>query len=100
MLQNLYEKAKSNIKTDASMALYYAEEPQYLETDALGVRFGVSPLQVRDRLQFPRLKHLLMQHCDPKAFTRKSLTVYNSIKREAQGILHGLEKFHNYCFAY
>ena len=39
----------------------------------------------------------------PIAFTSKSLTGaehrYSNIEREALGILHGLKKFHHYCFA-
>ena len=39
----------------------------------------------------------------PIAFVSKSLTGaecrYSNIEREALGILHGLEKFHHYCFA-
>ena len=39
----------------------------------------------------------------PIAFASKSLTGadcrYSNIEREALGILHGLEKFHHYCFA-
>ena len=38
----------------------------------------------------------------PIAFASKSLTGaehrYSNIEREALGILHGLEKFHHYCF--
>ena len=38
----------------------------------------------------------------PIAFASKSLTGaeqrYSNIKCEALGILHGLEKFHHYCF--
>ena len=39
----------------------------------------------------------------PIAFPSKGLTAaehrYNNIDREALGILHGLKKFHHYCFA-
>ena len=39
----------------------------------------------------------------PMAFASNSLTGaehrYSNIEREALGILHGLEKFHHYCFA-
>ena len=38
----------------------------------------------------------------PIAFTSKSLksaeTHYGNIEREALGMLHGLKKFHHYCF--
>ena len=38
----------------------------------------------------------------PIAFASKSITGaehrYSNIEREALGILHGLEKFHHYCF--
>ena len=38
----------------------------------------------------------------PIAFASKSLTStetqYSNIKREALGILHGIDKFHPYCF--
>ena len=40
----------------------------------------------------------------PITFASKSLTTaeqrYSHIEREALGILHGLKKFHNYCFAW
>ena len=39
----------------------------------------------------------------PIAFASKSLTGaehrYSNIKHEALGVLHGLEKFHHYCFS-
>ena len=39
----------------------------------------------------------------PIAFASKCLTDaecrYSNIEREVLGILHGLEKFHHYCFA-
>ena len=42
-------------------------------------------------------------HTPPIAFASKSLTSaehrYSNIQREALGMLHGLEKFHHYCFA-
>ena len=74
----------------------------YLETDASRVGLGVALLQMcegtacqKDVAPYNTILH-------PIAFASKSLTGaehrYSNIEREALVILHGLEKFHYYCF--
>ena len=73
----------------------------YLEIYVSGVGLGIS-LQARDRMQSQRNEVPKNAVLWPIAFTSKSLTtvevLYNNTEREALGILHGLEKFHHYCF--
>ena len=75
----------------------------YLETDASGTGLGAALLQTRDSMSCPKdntsentILWLIM-------FVSRSLTSaehrYSNIEREALGILHGLKKFHPYCFA-
>ena len=101
--QELFDKAKSLIKADMCMKFYDDTQPLYLETDASRVGLGVALLQMhegttcqKDIVQDNTILH-------PTAFASKSLTGaecrYNNIEREALGILHGLKKFHHYCFA-
>ena len=46
------------------------------------------------------MKHLTIQHCRLEHLQAKANveTDYSNIEREVLGILHGLEKFHHYCF--
>ena len=80
------------------------KEQLYLETDMSGCRSETSLLQVRDKTQFPREWGIQNAVLQPIAFESKWLTdaetYYSIIEREALGILHGFEKFHNYCFAH
>ena len=63
-----------------------------------------SLLQVRDRVQFPRNEASKNPALWPIGSASKSLTStetwYSNIEREDLGILHGLEKFHHYCFSH
>ena len=69
-----------------------------LETDVSGVALGAGQLQIRDSVTFCEIKHPIR----PITFTSKSLSPvqkrYSNTGREALEILHGLEKFHHYCF--
>ena len=64
---------------------------------------GTTLLQVRDNLncRYDEVPDNTMLH--PIIFARKSLSSaewqYSNIEREVLGTLHGLEKFHHYCFA-
>ena len=74
----------------------------YLETDASGVGLGDALLQLHDNTICQKDRAPDNVILCPIAFASKSLTGaeqrYSNIKREALGILHGLEKFHHYCF--
>ena len=96
--QQLFNKAKSLIKADVWMK-FYDTKPLYLEADA-------SRSSTTTTLQ----QHYLPKGTAPDntilcpiAFATQSLTGaeqrYNNIECEVLGILlHGLEKFHHYCF--
>ena len=102
LYQHQFEKAKLLIKAEMCMKFYDDTKPLYLETDTSGIGLGAALLQLRDNTvcqkgMTPDNTMLL-----PIAFASKSLIGakqrYSNIKHEALGILHGLEKFHHYCF--
>ena len=66
------------------------------------VGLGAALLQTRKNTSHHRDEALDNSILRPIAFTSKSPTEaekrYSNIEREALGILHGLEKFHHYCF--
>ena len=101
--QSLFNKAKLLIKSDMCMKFYDDTKPLYLETDASGVGLGAALLQTWEgtTCQKDMVPDNTILH--PIAFASKSLTGaehrYSNIKREALDILHGLKKFHHYCFA-
>ena len=101
--QQLFAKAKSLIKADICMKFYDDTKPLYLETDASRVGLGAALLQLHDNTACQ--KEMVPDNIifRPIAFASKSLTGaecrYSNIKQEALGILHGLEKFHHYCFS-
>ena len=68
-----------------------------------GVGFGAALLQTRDNMSCHIDEVPDNSILRPIAFASKSLTWaekrYSNIKREALGILYGLEKFHQHCFA-
>ena len=68
-----------------------------------GVGLGAALLQTRHGTSCPRDKAPDNSILRPIAFVGKSLSStekrYSHIERVALGILHGLEKFHHYCFA-
>ena len=75
----------------------------YRETDTSGISLRAALLQLRDNIacQTHIVPDNAMLH--PIAFVSKSLTGadlrYSNIKCKALAILHGLKKFHHYCFA-
>ena len=85
------------------MKFFDDPKPHYLVTDASRVGLGAALLQTwesttcqKDTVHDNTILH-------PIAFASKSLTGaecrYSNIEREVLGILHGLKKFHHYCFA-
>ena len=100
--QQLFAKAKSLIKADVYMKFYNDTKPLYLETDASGVDLGAALLQLHDNTTCQKGITPDNTILHPIAFASKCLTGaeqrYSNIEQEALGILHGLEKFHHYCF--
>ena len=90
------------IKADMCMKFYDNNKPLYLETDVSGIGLRTALLQLRDdtSCQTHTAPDNTILH--PITFASKSLMGaecrYSNIKHEALGILHGLEKFHHYCF--
>ena len=85
------------------MKFYDDTKPLYLETVASRVGLGAALLQLHDNTtcQKGMVPDNIILH--PIPFASKSLTGavrrYSNIEWEALGILHGLEKFHHYCFS-
>ena len=100
--QSLFNKAKLLIKSDMCMKLNNDTKPLYLEPDASRVGLGAALLQKQEgtTCQKDAVPDNTILHSI--AFASKSLTGaehrYSNIGREAPGKLHGLEKFHHYCF--
>ena len=84
------------------MKFYDDTKPLYLETDASGIGLGAALLQLQDNNDCQKGTAPDNTIVCPTAFVSKSLTGakwrYSNIKCEVLGILHGLEKFHHYCF--
>ena len=84
------------------MKFYNDSKPLSLETDASGVGLGAALLQLCDNMVCKKGVAPDNVTLHPIAFTSKSLTGaerrYSNIEHELLGILHGLEKFHHYCF--
>ena len=84
------------------MKFYDNSKLLYLETDASGIGLGAALLQICDNTvcQMGVAPQNITLH--PIAFASKSLTGvekrYSNIEHETLGILHGLQKFHNYHF--
>ena len=99
----LFNKAKLLIKADMCMKFYDDTIPIYLETDNFRVGLGVALLQMHKGSACQKDIAPDNTNLFPIAFASKTLTdaecMYSNIEREALGILHGLEKFHHYCFA-
>ena len=84
------------------MKFYDDTKPLYLETDAFGIGLGAALLQLWDNTDCQKGMAPDNTILCPITFAIKSLTGaewrYSNIEREALGIIHGLEKFHHYCF--
>ena len=78
-------------------------KPLYVLTDAPGEGLGAALLQTRGGTNCPRVDVPNKNIGRLIAFTSKSSSTmeirHSNIEREALAILHGLEKFHHYCFA-
>ena len=100
--QLLFSRAKLLIKSDMCMKFYDDTKPLYLETDASGVGLGAALLQKWEGTTCQKGHSARQHHTVSIAFASKSLMGtehrYSNIEREALGILHGLKKFHHYCF--
>ena len=100
--QQLFAKARLLIKTDVCMKFYEDTKPIYLGTDASGIGLGAALLQLHDSTTCQKGMASDNTILCPITFASKHLTGaeqrYSNIKCEALGILHGLEKFHHYCF--
>ena len=84
------------------MKFYDDTKLLYLETDTSRVGLRAALLQLRDNTVCQKGTVLDNTILCPIAFASKSLTGaeqrYSNIECEVLGILHGLEKFHHYCF--
>ena len=84
------------------MKFYDGTKPLYLETDASGAGLGAGLLQTRNGTNCLRDMALDNNILRAITFISRSLSStdkrYSNIEREVLGILHGLEKFHHYCF--
>ena len=93
--QRLYEETKTTIKRNASTAFYSKKNQPHLHYDALGVCLGISLLQLRGGMWFPRNKTPGNAALLPMAFASKNLisaeNFYSNIERKALGILHDLQ---------
>ena len=97
--QNLHERVKTIIKKNETIMFYNEKEQLYLESHTLGFGLRASLLQVRYCMWLSRNEAPNNVALQPKAFVSylNSAEMHHSnIKREALGILHGLEKFHHY----
>ena len=85
------------------MKFYDDTKPFYLETDTSRIGLGAGLLQIHKGTACQKDVVLDNTTLCPIAFASKGLTGaehrYSNIEREALGILHGLKKFHHYCFA-
>ena len=85
------------------MKFYDETKPLYLEMDVSRIGLGATLLLTRDGTTCPKDTAPDNTILRPITFASKSPTsakqIYSKIEREALGILHGLEKFHHYCFA-
>ena len=93
--QQLFNKAKSLIKAEMCMKFYDDTKLLYLETDASSIGLGTALLQLRDNMNGPKDTAPDNTIPHPIAYAERR---YSNIKCEALGILHGLAKFHHYCF--
>ena len=85
------------------MKFYDVARSLYLETDTSGIGLGAGLLQVRDGMNSGHDKVPDNVILCPITFTSKTLSCveqcYSNTEHDAMEILHGLERFHHYCFA-
>ena len=95
--QGLYDKAKRLTTRDACMEFYEASKPLYLEMDTSGIDPGACLMQMHEGMNCGCNEVLDNAALCPIAFASKILSSmewqYSNIENEAQGTLHGLEKF-------
>ena len=102
--QALFNKAKLLIKYDMCITFYNDTRLLYLETDASSIGLGAALLQTQEGTTCQ--KDMVSDNTIPYpiAFANKNLTgaehMYSNIERQVLGILHGLKKFHHFCFAW
>ena len=91
------------IKKDACSKVCNASRSLYLEIDASDVGLGEVLLQVRKGMNCGNDEIPYNVTLHPITFACKSLfnakQCYRHFEWKASGILHGLGKFHHYCFA-
>ena len=84
------------------MKYYDASKPLYLGADTSSISLEAGLLQVKVGMNYGQDKFQDNTALCTIAFASKSLfnmkQQYSNIQWEAFGILHGLEKFHHYCF--
>ena len=84
------------------MKFYDDNKLLYLETDASEISLGAALFQLRDDTSCQICVAPDNTILCPITFVSKILMGaehrYSNIKCKALGILHGLEKFHHYCF--
>ena len=101
LYQTLYDEVKSLIKDDVYIKFYNETKPLHLKTEASGIGLCTTLSQTGDGITFPKdtPDNTILR---PNALASISLTSvkqrYTNIKREALGILQGLERFCHYCF--
>ena len=85
------------------MKFYDDTKPLYLGTDASGIGLGAALLQLRDNTACQKGTAPDNTIFCLIVFASKSLKSaeqrYSNIECEALSILHGVEKFHHYCFS-
>ena len=90
------------IKAEMCMKFYDDTKLLYLETDASSIGLGATLLQLRDNTGYQKDTAPDNSILCPITFVSKILTGaewrYSNIESKVLGILHGLEKFHHYCF--
>ena len=100
--QQLFNNSKSIIKADVCMKFYDDSKPLYLETDSSRVGLEAALLQLFNNMACQKGVAPDNITLCTIVFTSESHTDaewrYSNIECEALGILHGLEKFHHFCF--
>ena len=95
--QNLYKRAKTIVKNNATMAFYNWKKIGIPRNRCIGCQSQSKSLQVRDGMWFPKNEILANTALWPIEFARKGLTsagmCYSNTEREALGTLNGMKLF-------